>query len=161
MVEKMERYQRVEKPKTDTLIDENEIRITSQRRMRNYITYAMSLLHVFLSLSLSMFFYLFIFCMVVLIFVSFGYAIIYQSFLDCFVVCIFFLILLLWLACKRVWLGFWWCACVLWSPKFEKIADNYFSIIDVRLLKQKKGRKSYSRKLKCNTSFNLFKNMFP
>ena len=74
MVEKMERYQRVEKPKTDTLIDENEIRITSQRRMRNYITYAMSLLHLFLSLSV---FYLFIFCMVVLIFVSFGYAIIY------------------------------------------------------------------------------------
>ena len=48
MVEKMDRYQRVEKPKADTPIDENEIRITSQGRMRNYITYAMSLLHVFL-----------------------------------------------------------------------------------------------------------------
>ncbi|XP_075634016.1 uncharacterized protein LOC142606590 [Castanea sativa] len=41
----MDRYQRVEKPKADTPIDENEIRITSQGRMRNYITYAMSLLH--------------------------------------------------------------------------------------------------------------------
>ncbi|PSS31225.1 Ribonuclease P protein subunit p25-like protein [Actinidia chinensis var. chinensis] len=40
----MDRYQRVEKPKADTQIDENEIRITSQGRMRNYITYAMSLL---------------------------------------------------------------------------------------------------------------------
>ena len=39
-------------------------------QISNYITYAMSLLHVFLSLSLSL-------CMVVLIFVSFGYAIIY------------------------------------------------------------------------------------
>ena len=47
----------VEKPKTDTLIDENEIQITNQERMRNYITYAMSLLHVFLSLSLFYFFY--------------------------------------------------------------------------------------------------------
>ncbi|XAR64219.1 hypothetical protein NMG60_11024478 [Bertholletia excelsa] len=40
----MDRYQRVEKPKADTPIDENEIRITSQGRTRNYITYAMSLL---------------------------------------------------------------------------------------------------------------------
>ncbi|XP_062099378.1 uncharacterized protein LOC133805262 isoform X2 [Humulus lupulus] len=40
----MDRYQRVEKPKTETPIDENEIRITSQGRMRNYITYAMTLL---------------------------------------------------------------------------------------------------------------------
>ncbi|XP_052202147.1 uncharacterized protein LOC127807943 [Diospyros lotus] len=40
----MDRYQRVEKPKVDTPIDENEIRITSQGRMRSYITYAMSLL---------------------------------------------------------------------------------------------------------------------
>ncbi|XP_039049180.1 ribonuclease P protein subunit p25-like protein isoform X1 [Hibiscus syriacus] len=40
----MDRYQRVEKPKAETPIDENEIRITSQGRMRNYITYAMSLL---------------------------------------------------------------------------------------------------------------------
>ena len=45
--EKMDRYQRVEKPKAETLIDENEIRITSQGRMRNYITYAMTLLQVF------------------------------------------------------------------------------------------------------------------
>ncbi|KAK6939308.1 DNA/RNA-binding protein Alba-like, partial [Dillenia turbinata] len=42
--EKMDRYQRVEKPRAETPIDENEIRITSQGRMRNYITYAMTLL---------------------------------------------------------------------------------------------------------------------
>lgn len=46
----MDRYQRVEKPRADTPIDANEIRITSQGRMRNYITYAMSLLQVFLCL---------------------------------------------------------------------------------------------------------------
>ncbi|KAK4778863.1 hypothetical protein SAY86_006391 [Trapa natans] len=40
----MDRYQRVEKPREETPIDENEIRITSQGRMRSYITYAMSLL---------------------------------------------------------------------------------------------------------------------
>eukprot|EP00257_Ricinus_communis_P018554 XP_015577301.1 ribonuclease P protein subunit p25-like protein [Ricinus communis] len=40
----MDRYQRVEKPKADTPIDENEIRITSQGRMRSYISYAMTLL---------------------------------------------------------------------------------------------------------------------
>ncbi|TQE07552.1 hypothetical protein C1H46_006872 [Malus baccata] len=40
----MDRYQRVEKPRVETPIDENEIRITSQGRMRNYITYAMTLL---------------------------------------------------------------------------------------------------------------------
>ncbi|KAL7207408.1 hypothetical protein ACSBR1_029376 [Camellia fascicularis] len=40
----MDRYQRVEKPRAETPIDENEIRITSQGRMRSYITYAMSLL---------------------------------------------------------------------------------------------------------------------
>ncbi|KAG6419724.1 hypothetical protein SASPL_116234 [Salvia splendens] len=40
----MDRYQKVEKPKLETPIDENEIRITSQGRMRSYITYAMTLL---------------------------------------------------------------------------------------------------------------------
>ncbi|XAR61615.1 hypothetical protein NMG60_11016081 [Bertholletia excelsa] len=40
----MDRYQKVEKPRVDTPIDENEIRITSQGRMRSYITYAMYLL---------------------------------------------------------------------------------------------------------------------
>ncbi|KAA8528780.1 hypothetical protein F0562_036135 [Nyssa sinensis] len=40
----MDRYQRVEKPRVETPIDENEIRITSQGRMRSYITYAMTLL---------------------------------------------------------------------------------------------------------------------
>ncbi|KAJ0086894.1 hypothetical protein Patl1_09489 [Pistacia atlantica] len=42
----MDRYQRVEKPKAETPIDENEIRITSQGRMRSYITYAMTLLQL-------------------------------------------------------------------------------------------------------------------
>ncbi|XP_071686195.1 uncharacterized protein [Rutidosis leptorrhynchoides] len=40
----MDRYQKVEKPKAEQPIDENEIRITSQGRMRSYITYAMTLL---------------------------------------------------------------------------------------------------------------------
>ncbi|PWA87355.1 hypothetical protein CTI12_AA131900 [Artemisia annua] len=42
----MVRYQKVEKPRAEQLIDENEIRITSQGRMRSYITYAMALLQV-------------------------------------------------------------------------------------------------------------------
>ncbi|PWA95696.1 hypothetical protein CTI12_AA047460 [Artemisia annua] len=42
----MVRYQMVEKPRAKQLIDENEIRITSQGRMRSYITYAMALLQV-------------------------------------------------------------------------------------------------------------------
>lgn len=40
----MDRYQRVEKPRPETPISENEIRITTQGRMRNYITYATTLL---------------------------------------------------------------------------------------------------------------------
>ncbi|KAI9072729.1 hypothetical protein K1719_045292 [Acacia pycnantha] len=40
----MDRYQKVEKPRPETPIDENEIRITSQGRMCNHITYAMSLI---------------------------------------------------------------------------------------------------------------------
>ncbi|XP_042464203.1 5'-3' exoribonuclease 2-like isoform X1 [Zingiber officinale] len=40
----MDRYQRVEKPREETPINENEIRITTLGRMRNYITYATSLL---------------------------------------------------------------------------------------------------------------------
>ncbi|XP_051124368.1 uncharacterized protein LOC127246824 [Andrographis paniculata] len=40
----MDRYQKVERPRDETRIDENEIRITSQGRMRSYITYAMGLL---------------------------------------------------------------------------------------------------------------------
>lgn len=43
----MDRYQRVEKPRPETPINENEIRITAQGRMRNYITYATTLLQVF------------------------------------------------------------------------------------------------------------------
>lgn len=42
----MEMYNRVEKPKDETPIAENEIRITSMGRARNYITYAMTLLQV-------------------------------------------------------------------------------------------------------------------
>ncbi|XP_048501976.1 uncharacterized protein LOC104895479 isoform X2 [Beta vulgaris subsp. vulgaris] len=40
----MDMYTRVEKPKAETPINENEIRITTQGRMRNYITYATTLL---------------------------------------------------------------------------------------------------------------------
>ncbi|KAG0458739.1 hypothetical protein HPP92_021867 [Vanilla planifolia] len=40
----MDRYQRVEKAREQTPIKENEVRITTQGRMRSYITYAMSLL---------------------------------------------------------------------------------------------------------------------
>ncbi|XP_077229597.1 uncharacterized protein LOC143862435 [Tasmannia lanceolata] len=40
----MDRYQRVEKPRPETTINENEIRITTQGLIRNYISYATSLL---------------------------------------------------------------------------------------------------------------------
>ncbi|GFS46651.1 alba DNA/RNA-binding protein [Actinidia rufa] len=40
----MDRYQRVEKPRPEVPINENEIRVTTQGRMRNYITYATTLL---------------------------------------------------------------------------------------------------------------------
>ncbi|KAL0907003.1 hypothetical protein M5K25_025538 [Dendrobium thyrsiflorum] len=40
----MDRYQRVEKPRPESAINENEIRITSQGLIRNYISYATSLL---------------------------------------------------------------------------------------------------------------------
>ncbi|XP_042400722.1 ribonuclease P protein subunit p25-like protein isoform X2 [Zingiber officinale] len=40
----MDRYQKVEKPREEAPINENEIRITAQGRMRNYISYATSLL---------------------------------------------------------------------------------------------------------------------
>ena len=42
----MERYSRVEKPKQGSPINENEVRITSVGLIRNYITYAITLLHV-------------------------------------------------------------------------------------------------------------------
>ncbi|KAK6922891.1 DNA/RNA-binding protein Alba-like [Dillenia turbinata] len=42
----MDRYTRVEKPKAEVPINENEIRITTQGRMRNYISYATTLLQV-------------------------------------------------------------------------------------------------------------------
>lgn len=44
----MDRYQRVEKPMPESAIDENEIRITAQGRIRNYITYAIALFQVLL-----------------------------------------------------------------------------------------------------------------
>ncbi|KAK8710941.1 hypothetical protein V6N13_146250 [Hibiscus sabdariffa] len=40
----MDRYQRMEKPKAEIPINQNEIRITTQGRIRNYITYATTLL---------------------------------------------------------------------------------------------------------------------
>ncbi|MQM13428.1 hypothetical protein Taro_046348 [Colocasia esculenta] len=40
----MDRYQRVEKPRPESTINENEIRITAQGMIRNYISYATSLL---------------------------------------------------------------------------------------------------------------------
>ncbi|PHU16316.1 hypothetical protein BC332_17521 [Capsicum chinense] len=40
----MDRYQKVEKPRQELPINENEIRITSQGIVRNYITYATTLL---------------------------------------------------------------------------------------------------------------------
>lgn len=51
----MDRYQRVEKPRPETTINENEIRITTQGLIRNYITYASTLLQVFLFLSPSLY----------------------------------------------------------------------------------------------------------
>ncbi|GAB4841308.1 hypothetical protein Ancab_022034 [Ancistrocladus abbreviatus] len=40
----MDRYTRVEKPKPESTINENEIRVTTQGLIRNYISYATSLL---------------------------------------------------------------------------------------------------------------------
>lgn len=51
----MDRYQKVEKPKTETAISENELRITAQGRLRNYISYAISLLEVFIYLFIYSF----------------------------------------------------------------------------------------------------------
>ena len=43
----MDRYQRVDKPRTQVIpISDNEVRITAQGHMRNYITYATALLTV-------------------------------------------------------------------------------------------------------------------
>ncbi|RRT83644.1 hypothetical protein B296_00003853 [Ensete ventricosum] len=53
----MDRYQRVEKPRAETPINENEIRITTQGRIRNYITYATSLLQVWHKDILSYLYY--------------------------------------------------------------------------------------------------------
>ncbi|KAJ0112111.1 hypothetical protein Patl1_01618 [Pistacia atlantica] len=43
----MDRYQKVEKPKPESPINENEIRITTLGAIRNYITYATTLLQVY------------------------------------------------------------------------------------------------------------------
>lgn len=56
----MDRYQRVEKPKADTPINENEIRITTQGRMRNYITYATTLVQVFFFFVTFVHFFIFL-----------------------------------------------------------------------------------------------------
>ena len=40
----MDRYRRMDKPKPDVPIEENEVRIMATGKMRNYITYASSLL---------------------------------------------------------------------------------------------------------------------
>ncbi|KAL6586625.1 hypothetical protein OROMI_001613 [Orobanche minor] len=40
----MDRYQKVERPKPESPINENDIRITSQGLVRNYINYALTLL---------------------------------------------------------------------------------------------------------------------
>lgn len=53
---RMDRYQRVEKPREDTPISENEIRITALGRMRNYISYALTLLQVRLSVFFPLYF---------------------------------------------------------------------------------------------------------
>ncbi|KAL6571903.1 hypothetical protein OROMI_012861 [Orobanche minor] len=49
----MDRYQKVERPKPESPINENDIRITSQGLVRNYINYALTLLQVFLSISIG------------------------------------------------------------------------------------------------------------
>ena len=51
----MDRYQRVEKPRPEEPINENEIRITAQGLIRNYISYATTLLQVS---GISCFFFL-------------------------------------------------------------------------------------------------------
>ena len=51
----MDMYERVAKPKDETPIAENEIRITSTGRARNCITYAMALLQVLCVSSLNLF----------------------------------------------------------------------------------------------------------
>jgi hypothetical protein len=42
----MDRYLRVERPRPESAIEENEIRITMQGIIRNYVSYAASLLQV-------------------------------------------------------------------------------------------------------------------
>ncbi|KAH0450503.1 hypothetical protein IEQ34_021195 [Dendrobium chrysotoxum] len=49
----MDRYQRVEKPRPESAINENEIRITSQGLIRNYISYATSLLQYILLMNIK------------------------------------------------------------------------------------------------------------
>ena len=51
----MDRYQRVEKPRPESTINENEIRITAQGVIRNYISYASTLLQVFYMYNIRVF----------------------------------------------------------------------------------------------------------
>lgn len=57
--EGMDRYQKVEKPKPESPVNENEIRITSQGLVRNYISYATTLLQVLWFLFVKLMFRIF------------------------------------------------------------------------------------------------------
>lgn len=53
----MEQYRRVEKQKVEDQIKENEIRVTTQGKMRSFISYATTLLKVITSSKISKIFY--------------------------------------------------------------------------------------------------------
>ena len=58
--------------------------------------------------------------------------------------CIYFLfILLLWVACKRVWLGFWWWTCVMWSQISGKICWYLFFYNWCEIIKAEKERENH------------------
>ena len=57
----MEKYSRVEKPKPESPINENEIRVTTQGLIRNYISYATTLLQVHFFINRPNFAYLTLF----------------------------------------------------------------------------------------------------
>ena len=60
---------------------------------------------------------------------------------DCFVVWIFFFFFFwLWIACKRVWLGFWWWTCVMWSQIIGKICWYLFFYNWCEIIKAEKER---------------------
>jgi hypothetical protein len=53
----MDRYQRVEKPREESPLGPNEIRITAQGKPRNYVTYALALLQVSIHPASSLAYY--------------------------------------------------------------------------------------------------------